>query len=159
MTATAAQIAQVRRMVAEPTTTTYSDDDIKKFIENYPLVDELGTDPYYWDTSGSGAPTKTTNTTWVSTYDLNAAAANIWEEKAAAVAALYDFNADGGNFSRSQRYDQYMAMARRYWSKSTIKSVTVISKPDETTTTTRQPWIINLSEPDDPPGYETMEWQ
>jgi hypothetical protein len=48
MAATAAQIAEVRRMVNEPTTSTYSDVLITAIIERYPLLDELGSDPYTW---------------------------------------------------------------------------------------------------------------
>lgn len=146
MTATAAQIAQIRRMTAEPTTTTYSDTLIQGFIEAHPLMDELGTEPYYWTTSGSAAPTQTANSDWYPTYDLNAAAADVWEEKAAAVAALYDFSADGGKYSRDQAYQHAAHMARFYRSRSSMNTVAQIKKPDESTAS--QPWIGNLAESD-----------
>ena len=51
MAATAAQIERLRRMVDEPDDTTYSDEAIKDYIEEYPLVDARGKEPYTWDTS------------------------------------------------------------------------------------------------------------
>ena len=131
MAVTAAQIAQVRRMVAEPTTTTYSDVLITGFIEAYPLIDELGTNPYYW-TQVAGVPTKTTDPQWVETYDMNAAAAEIWTEKAAALSAKYDFAADGGNYHRSQAYKQALDQAKFYKAKASIKTIKLIKSPDET---------------------------
>ena len=122
MTATAAQIAQLRRMVNEPTAGIYSDAAIQTLIETYPLMDELGTEPYYWDYT-TEPPTKVDNISWVPTYDLNAAAAVIWEEKASVVAVDFDFSADGGSYTRSQVYDQYMAQARRFASKRAATTV------------------------------------
>ena len=40
--ATAAQIARLRRMVAEPTEDPYDDDTLAAYIERYPLLDERG---------------------------------------------------------------------------------------------------------------------
>jgi len=142
---TAAQIAQVRRMVAEPTTTTYSDTLITEFIESYPMIDELGVEPYYWAQT-SGSPTKTANTTWIPTYDLNAAAGDIWQEKAAALAALYDFSADGGNYQRSQAYDNAQAMAKYYKSKKSLTTIHLVKSPKENAMGAE--WIGNLPEPD-----------
>ena len=90
MTATAAMILSVRRKVAEPTSTTYSDTAIQTVIESYPLIDQRGEEPYTWDLS-TQPPTQDDNEDWIVTYDLNAAAAVIWEEKAAAVSCGYDF--------------------------------------------------------------------
>ena len=50
--------------------------------------------------------------------DLYAAAAEIWDEKAAAVAPNFDFSADGGNFSRSQMYAQYTETANKMRAKA-----------------------------------------
>lgn len=116
MSATAAQIAQVRRYVNESDDTTYDDDAIASYIEAYPVVDERGEDPYSWDTS-TQPPTVEDNDDWVSTYDLHAAAADIWEEKAAVVAQDYTFSADGGNYSRSLVFEQYMKLARFHRSR------------------------------------------
>ncbi len=70
MAATAAQIAQLRRMTVEPDATTYSDALLASYIEAYPLVDVNGYEP--------------TSVWWSPTYDLNAAAADVWQEKEAA---------------------------------------------------------------------------
>jgi hypothetical protein len=111
MTVTAAQIATLRRMVNEPGTTTYSDALLTTFIETYPVMDETGTLPYYWNYLTT-PPTKVANTDWIATYDLHAAAADIWEEKGGVASQDFDLNADGGNYTRSQVYEQYMKQAR-----------------------------------------------
>jgi hypothetical protein len=114
MTATAAMIADLRRMVAEPTTTTYSDAQLTTFIELYPMLDTDGLTPDESD--------------WDATYNLNLAAADVWQEKAAAVAANADFTAWGSAFRQSQVFTQYMDMAREYRSKR-IRSVRAL--PDD----------------------------
>ena len=50
--------------------------------------------------------------------DLNAAASDIWDEKAAAVAGLFDFAADGGDYKRSQLIAQYQEAAAKYRSRA-----------------------------------------
>lgn len=127
MTATAAQIAQLRRMVAEPLTTTYSDALLTTIIESYPTLDPNGEVPVYW--TATIPPAQEDNTMWVATYDLNAAAAQIWEEKAAVPAADYDFKADGGDFTRSQVFEQAMKQARYY--RSRRAAGTIYLKPDD----------------------------
>lgn len=127
MAATAAQVAQLRRMVAEPTVTTYSDSTLEDYIETYPVVDENGESPRVPSTTTPGE--MMVNPDWTATYDLHAAAAAIWTEKAAAVSHLYDFNADGGNYSRSQRYEQAMQQARFHLSRRNPK--TIILTPTE----------------------------
>lgn len=57
-------------------------------------------------------------------YDVYAAAAMIWESKAAHVADRYDFTADGASFKASQLVDQYAKQAQRMWSKSTTGGMT-----------------------------------
>jgi len=116
MTATAAQIAQVRRMTNEPLTTTYSDAAITTLIESYPVMDELGTEPYYWNYTTT-PPSKVANIDWIPTYDLNAAAADVWAEKASVLSTDFDFNADGGSYTRSQAYEQAMKQQRHYASR------------------------------------------
>lgn len=144
---TAAQIATIRRMVAEPTTTTYSDALITTFIEAYPLMDERGELPYTW--SSAVPPVQVVNAEWVATYDLNAAAADIWQEKAGGLAALYDFSADGGNYSRSQAYEQAMKQARYYRARKRPLSAQMVKSPDERESDTDYQWIGNLPEPAD----------
>jgi hypothetical protein len=128
MTVTAAQILQVRRMAAELTATTYSDAAITAFIEAYPVMDERGEEPYTWDTSTT-PPTQDENDDWIDTYDLNAAAADIWEEKAAVWAAKYDFTADGGTYHRSQGFEQAQKMARHYRSRRQPGTRTMVMRP------------------------------
>jgi hypothetical protein len=121
MTATATQIEQLRRMVNEPTQTPYSDAALAGYVEAHPLVDELGYEPYYFDMTIP--PVKKINPDWTPTYDLNAAAADIWSEKAAMLANNVDFNADGQNISYSQTFEHAKKMARYFASKSSVKVI------------------------------------
>jgi len=50
--------------------------------------------------------------------DLNAAASDIWDEKAAEVAGSFDFDADGGDYKRSQLVAQYRGEAAKYRSRA-----------------------------------------
>ncbi|MCK9358198.1 MAG: hypothetical protein M0R22_13815 [Dehalococcoidia bacterium] len=111
MAASAAHIAELRDYIAEPTDDTYSDDDLSTVIEKYPLIDSSGNEP--------------DETDWTATYDLNAAAANLWGRKASALAAMYDFKADGGDFKRSQLYENAKAQARYYGSRRMPSSFSV----------------------------------
>lgn len=144
MAPTAAQIAQLRRMVAEPTATTYSDATLTTYIETYPLLDERGEAPYTWDDS-TDPPTQEANDSWIPTYDLHAAAGDIWEEKAANWADKYQFAADGGNYSRNQVYEQMMASARYHRSRRASKTMTAVKWPKESSGDVF-PWIANLAE-------------
>ena len=54
------------------------------------------------------------------TYDVYAAAADIWRQKAAHVADRFDFTADGASFKASQLVAQYMDQARRADAKATF---------------------------------------
>jgi len=123
MAATAAEIARLRRLTDETTDETYADADIQEFIEEHPLIDERGEEPYTWDAS-TQPPTKDENDDWIPTYDLNAAAADIWEEKASAPAQDFDFNADGASYKRSQAYEHAMRQARYFRSKRSPKTIT-----------------------------------
>lgn len=135
---TAAQIAQLRRMTAEPTTTTYSDALLTEIIESYPTLDENGEAPRIPAADSARAVTFTAymdaldlveNLDWKPTYDLNAAAAQIWEEKAAGTAGDFDFSADGGNYSRAQVFEQAMKQARRYGAKRKAGTITLKPEP------------------------------
>lgn len=146
MTVTAEMVATVRRLVNESGTDTYSDTDIENIIKKYPMMDELGKEPYYWTTT-STVPTKTWNTDWIPTYNLNYAAADIWDEKAAVLAGLFDFSADGGTYTRSQGYNQAVSMSKFYRGRGSIKTITLIKKPDEPASLSSYPaWIGNLPE-------------
>jgi hypothetical protein len=138
MTATAAQIAQVRRMVNELTTTTYTDATIQGLIEAYPCLDERGQEPYEWDTT-TEPPTKDPNEDWIPTYDLAAAAADIWAEKAAVLSQDFDTSADGASLSRSQAYQQAMSQSRHWQSRRKARTVTLFPAPRAT----EDEWIAN----------------
>ncbi len=93
MTATAAMVAELRRMIDEPGTATYDDDALDLYIERYPALDVLGTTPIEVDYS-TEPPTLSVKDEWIPTYDLHAAAADIWLEKSATVAEDYTVTAD-----------------------------------------------------------------
>lgn len=126
MAVTATQIAQLRRMVAEPTTATYDDTALTTIIERYPCVDENGESPRVPSTTTPGA--MMVNPDWTATYDLHRAAASIWEEKAALYAPKFDFGADGGDYSRSQMFDHAMQMVRHHMSRRNTS--TIVLTPD-----------------------------
>lgn len=128
MAATAAQIAQIRRMVVEPTAETYTDELIQGFIEVYPLLDVLGTEPFQIDYTTT-PPTLIEQVGWIPTYDLNAAAAAIWEEKASVLSQDFDFQADGGSYSRSQAYEQAMKQARYYRARRAPGTIQMMAFP------------------------------
>lgn len=56
-------------------------------------------------------------------YDLNAAAASVLTDWAAAVKGGYDITVDGQSMKRSQRHAQLLAQAEAYRSKGVITSV------------------------------------
>jgi hypothetical protein len=145
MAATALQIAQVRRMAGVATgDTTYTDIVVGGYIEAYPLIDERGESPYTWDTS-TEPPTQEANDDWVATYDLHAAAADVLEERAAALAGEYDFSADGASYHRSQAYEALMKQCRYHRARRTPTSITLVKWPEEDALD--QGWIGNLAEP------------
>jgi len=117
VTVVAEVITRLRRMVAEPTTTTYADAVLSSAIERYPVMDEDGYEPDEDD--------------WTATYDLNAAAAEIWTEKAATLVAGYDFQAGGATYNRSQAYQQAMAQARHYMSRRQVRPIRLTIRADE----------------------------
>lgn len=122
MSATVDQIAKVRRMVAEPTAATYSDAQIGAFIEAHAVVDANGQEPLFYAGVNQGM---VANPTWMPTYDLNSAAADVWEEKAAVPAQDYDFSADGSQLNRSQVYKHAMQQARFFRSKRAAKTISM----------------------------------
>lgn len=135
-TPSASLIAQLRRMTAEPITSgTYSDPDLQEMIARYPLPDALGHD--------------TDDLLWAGAWDVSLAAADVWEEKAAAVAAEFDFSADGGDYTRSQKYAQYMQMARNCRAKRKTGALELIAHPKPLGATRLDGWIGNLPELDE----------
>ena len=128
MAVTAAMAAELRRMVDESTETTYDDELILAILAKYPLLDVLGTDPQDVDYT-TEPPTISEADDWIPTYCLNSAAAEIWAEKAGAVSDEFDFNADGGNYSRSQKADSYMVKSRWYASRRSAKTIKSFVEP------------------------------
>ena len=121
MTATAEQVARLRRIVNESDATTYNDAALRIYIERYPLLDALGHEPYVESETSPG--TLEANDDWTATYDLNAAAADIWAEKAAALASEFDFSAGGQNFTRSQGYQMMMQQSRYYRARRAMGTI------------------------------------
>jgi hypothetical protein len=138
MTVTFAQLSQLRRMVGEPLSTTYTDAILTTYIERYPHIDQYGEQPL--DAYGEA------NADWTATYDLAAAAADVWEEKAALVVGKFDFSANGGSYNQSQQYDQYMKQCRYYRSRRMPSTINTVKHPQETAFD--ESWIGNLPEPD-----------
>lgn len=137
---TATDVARLRRMVNEAGTATYSDALLIATIAYYPVPDETGRDPRLY--SGSA------DTDWTPTYDLAAAAADIWQEKAAALATgAFDFTADGATFNRSQVSAAAKTEAVR-WAGRRMALPRVLRAELGPGTDTRY-WISNLAEPDD----------
>lgn len=119
MTASADDIADVRRMVNEPTQSPYTDDILARYIERYPTVDDNGLE------SGDSG--------WVAGYDLNSVASDIWSEKASLVQMYYDFQADGGRYTQSQLYEMAMDKSRYHAARRKVSSKSTFKKPDENT--------------------------
>lgn len=127
-------------MVAEPGATNgYTDTVLAEVLARYPVPDAAGVYP----TDEDGVA----NTAWVTTsLDLNAAAAEIWTEKAGALAATYDFSADGGDFKRSQAVKQAREMAGFYASRRYARGVRI--KADINPGIESSRWVFNLAEVD-----------
>lgn len=92
MAATATDLSSIRRMIAEITPSDFTDAELTTIIEKYPL-----------DVGG---------------YDLNAAARDVWELKAATFATQEtQFSADGLSVGYGDRYERAMKMAKFYDAK------------------------------------------
>lgn len=117
------EIGKLRRMTGETNTTTYSDAEMLTYIEAHPLMDENGEAPRVASTTVPGE--MMVNPDWTATYDLHAAAADIWQEKAANLSPNYDFDADGGSYSRSQGWEHAMAMIRFHMARRSPKTFTM----------------------------------
>ena len=128
-------IDQLRRMVAEPSQDTYTDDLLTAYLTRYPLPDASG---YTSD-----------DTAWAGAWDANAAAADVWEEKAAAFAADYDFSADGGDYKRSQAHANMLQMARTYRGRRRTSALVLKAQPRPETAPSLMAWLGNAPEDDD----------
>ncbi len=128
MSATTEMVAELRRMVAEPTTAVYSDDVLTAYIERYPLHDADGL--------------TVDDTGWSPVYDLNAAAAGIWLEKSAGlVAESFDVQESvedvvgSGDYKTLWRGNQSLVrnaqrMYRHYWARRAASSKAVLPVDD-----------------------------
>lgn len=128
MAATAEQIARVRRMVVEPTTTPYSDAAIKGYIESHSLPDDLGRRPWPATILAQQGLTETPATAWTPTYDLNAAAADIWDEKAAALVA------NGQIYETDSAHLQAMRQVRYYRARRSILTIEMVPDVSQNST-------------------------
>jgi hypothetical protein len=128
-------VIRLRRMTAEPITSdTYTQADMVEVLERYPLPDTNGTEP---DDYG-----------WLGAWDINQAAADVWEEKASLLATDFDFSADGGDYKRSQAHAQMLAMASRYRSMRKTGALELKAYPKPLGAMRLNSWIGNLSELD-----------
>lgn len=128
MSATADQIAELRRMTAESTDAVYSDAQLTVFIERYPLLDSLGRDPFQVSVT-TQPPVLEANPDWVETWDLHRAAADVWTEKAGNLTTKFDFSTDAQSFSRSQLYQQAMGQARWHRARRSARTTRLWAYP------------------------------
>jgi hypothetical protein len=112
--ALADDLSRLRRLVNEPTTATYSDAELTAALERHLALDSQGRRPYQY----GGV---TLDPLYVTTYDVYAAAADVWEEKAAVVADEFDYSGDGANMTRSQKHAHFMRQAQTCRAKAQIK--------------------------------------
>ena len=145
MAASQAQIDRVRAMCGGAGTRV--DTAIAEAIERYPLPDTFGVSPYSWDESAT-PPTRSANDNWVPTYDLNAAAADIWDEIAATYVGDFDFQTNDQRFDRSQKHKQAMAQARYFRSRRAPTSIKMAGE-SKTDRGSSLGWIGNLPEVDE----------
>ena len=148
MTATASMRFQVRRWTNEPDESTYTDALLSSLIECYPLQDERGVDPYYYDTT-TDPPTQVATRGWYPTYDLHAAAADIWDDKAAALGETIDRPHQqpiNGYNKETQPRDFALAQARYHRSRRAAQTGKLIQSPSRTRRGAS--WIGNLPEED-----------
>jgi len=140
VTVSASTIARVRLMVNERTDATYSDAAIEERIVENPLPDASGIAPEV--------------TGWVPTYDLYLAAANIWNEKAAALADRFDFSADGASFDLSKAYENALKMVTHYTAQSNEAKKRNLTLTRKATSHK----LIAAPPPRESPGYYPNAW-
>ncbi len=127
MPVTADNIAELRRMIAEPTNATYSDAQLEELLNRYPVRDALGEPALASD--GGIPPTLSERDVWIQAYDLHAVAEKIWQEKAAAVAGCFDVSADGTSLNRSQIAASYMQQARYHGARRRGRGIPPVVSP------------------------------
>lgn len=103
MALSATELDRLKMMAGEAhkTTPALDDDDLEFIADNYAKVRD----------SDGNAPT---HDDYTDTYDLYVAAAEAWRMKAGQFAEEFDFEAEGGAFTRSQKYANALKQAQRY---------------------------------------------
>lgn len=91
---------------------------------NYAFNDNIGVITFVGDTSG-----KTRYITG-NIYNVELAAARIWEQKAAYYATQFDFSTDNHTIKRSPLADQCKKMAQFYYGKSGISQIEMVRSDD-----------------------------
>jgi len=123
-------LSRLRRMVAEMTEATYSDDDLRVLIKEFPTAQRVGQNN--WVVNSSLVD--------VVVWDLHAAAARIWEEKVAALIGQgsYDIEADGQTLHRDQKLQQYRGQIAYHTARRRVRSVKILVAPTRAQRTLEQ---------------------
>lgn len=96
------QLAQLRRMIGEPTDANgYTDEMLAAGAEAYTNTD--------------------------GTYNLRTYAASLWEEKATTVAELVKVSESGSSREMQQVFDHYMALAARFNTSTGTDPITTLA--------------------------------
>lgn len=93
-------VTRVTSLVAASSRPVLTGDDVKASIMAHPKVDQYGV---YADQEG-----------WEATWDTYAAVAELWGIKAGRVAGDFNFQADGGSFSKGDVIAHCLAMEAKY---------------------------------------------
>ncbi len=109
MAVTAGDLTALRRMTNEESDGLYSDAVLTSLIEANAIPDSAGRSPDHED--------------WEAAYDLNAAASQVWAEKAGRLTGETDFSADGGSYSRSQLYEMAIKQSRFYQARAYVRTM------------------------------------
>ena len=107
-----ADLARLRRLIAEPTDATYTDATLESYLRETRTFDSHGRKPG--------------DLNYVDTYDYNLAASKVWEEKASAVACIFDYTGDGASLSRSQIVQYYLRTAAFLRSRAAASVLRVV---------------------------------
>lgn len=100
------------------------DPSAEAIIAQYAVSDRFGQEPLTWDCTQT-PPTSAENPAWLPTYDLHAAAEDVWSRRAAQLAPDYDFSADGASLSRSQRFEHANQRAAYHAARKRARVVAV----------------------------------
>lgn len=124
-------VARLRRLIAEPTTTVYSDAELVGILKQFPTARKLSADTLIANGSTSLS---------VVVWDVHAAAAQVWEEKIAqlVVQGSYDITADGQTLQRDQKLRQYREQLAYHQARRRVRSVKIVAAPSRTVLTLEQ---------------------